>query len=212
MKQLLSLAVVTLLLVSCGPKIYQASNFNEALSKHKTVAILPAEVTMQLRPNQTKNMTQEQLDEMAMKMGYDIQEKMYGWFLRRGDKFEYTVSFQDVTQTNAKLKAAGIKYTDLKSTDRAQLAKTLGVDAIMQDRANMEKPMSEGAAIAVGLLAGAWGSTNKVETTINIHDGTSGNLLWKYDYEASGSVGSSTTKLVDALMRNATKKFPYSAR
>ena len=98
MKQLLSLAVVTLLLVSCGPKIYQASNFNEALSKHKTVAILPAEVTMQLRPNQTKNMTQEQLDEMAMKMGYDIQEKMYGWFLRRGDKFEYTVSFQDVVK------------------------------------------------------------------------------------------------------------------
>ena len=212
MKHLLSLAVVTILLVSCGPKIYQASNFNEALAKHKTVAIIPAEVTMQLRPNQTKNMTQAQLDEMAMKMGYDIQEKMYGWFLRRGNKFEYTVSFQDVTQTNAKLKEAGIKYTDLKSTDRTKLAGILGVDAIMQDRANMEKPMSEGAAIAVGLIAGAWGSTNKVETTINIHDGASGNLLWKYDYEASGSVGSSTTKLVDALMRNATKKFPYSAK
>ena len=212
MKHLLSLAVVSILLVSCGPKIYQASNFNEALAKHKTVAIIPAEVTMQLRPNQTKNMTQAQLDEMAMKMGYDIQEKMYGWFLRRGNKFEYTVSFQDVTQTNAKLKEAGIKYTDLKSTDRTKLAGILGVDAIMQDRANMEKPMSEGAAIAVGLIAGAWGSTNKVETTINIHDGASGNLLWKYDYEASGSVGSSTTKLVDALMRNATKKFPYSAK
>ncbi|HEY0751538.1 MAG TPA: hypothetical protein VGD26_10295 [Chitinophagaceae bacterium] len=212
MKKLLSLAVVSVLLTSCGPKIYQASNFNEALAKHKTVAIIPAEVTMQLRPNQTKNMTQAQLDEMAMKMGYDIQEKMYGWFLRRGNKFEYTVSFQDVTQTNAKLKEAGIKYTDLKSTDRTKLAGILGVDAIMQDRANMEKPMSEGAAIAVGLIAGAWGSTNKVETTINIHDGASGNLLWKYDYEASGSVGSSTTKLVDALMRNATKKFPYSAK
>lgn len=212
MKQLLSLAVVAILLASCGPKIYQASNFNEALAKHKTVAIIPAEVTMQLRPNQTKNMTQAQLDEMAMKMGYDIQEKMYGWFLRRGNKFEYTVNFQDVTQTNAKLKEAGIKYTDLKSTDRTKLANILGVDAIMQDRANMEKPMSEGAAIAVGLIAGAWGSTNKVETTINIHDGASGNLLWKYDYEASGSVGSSTTKLVDALMRNATKKFPYSAK
>jgi hypothetical protein len=76
----------------------------------------------------------------------------------------------------------------------------------------MEKPMSEGAAVAVGLLVGAWGNTNKIETTINIHDGTSANLLWKYDYEASGSVGSSTTKLVDALMRNAAKKFPYSAK
>ena len=72
--------------------------------------------------------------------------------------------------------------------------------------------MSEGAGVAVGLLVGAWGNTNKVNTTINIHDGKSGDLLWKYDYEASGSVGSSTTRMVDALMKNASKKFPYTAK
>jgi hypothetical protein len=212
MKNVLFLSMLALVISSCGPKIYTSSNFSTALAKHKTVAILPAEVTMQLRPNQTKNTTQEQLDEMAMKTGYDIQEKMHGWFLRRGDKYKYTVTFQDVTRTNAKLKEAGITYKDLKTTDRAKLAKLLGVDAVMQDRTNMEKPMSEGAAVAVGLLVGAWGSTNKVNTTINIHDGNSGDLLWKYDYEAQGSVGSSSTKLVDALMKNATKKFPYSAK
>jgi hypothetical protein len=212
MKNVLFLAMISVVISSCGPKIYTSSNFASALAKHKTVAILPAEVTMQLRPNQTKNTTQQQLDEMAMKTGYDIQEKMYGWFLRRGDKYQYTVTFQDVTRTNAKLKEAGISYADLKSTDRVKLAKILGVDAVMQDRTNMEKPMSEGAAVAVGLLVGAWGNTNKVETTINIHDGTTGDLLWKYDYEASGSVGSSTTKMVDALMKNASKKFPYSAK
>ena len=206
------MSILALVLASCGPQIYKSSNFSTAMAKHKTVAILPAEITMQLRPNQAKNMTQQQLDEMATKTGYDIQEKMYGWFLRRGDRFNYTVAFQDVTKTNAKLKEAGISYNDLKTTDRSKLAKILGVDAVMQDRANMEKPMSEGAAVAVGLLVGAWGNTNKVQTTINIHDGNSGDLLWKYDYEASGSVGSSTNNLVDALMRNATKKFPYSAK
>jgi len=201
-----------LIFFSCGPKIYKSADFSNALAKHKTVAILPAEVNIQLRPNQTKNLSAEQIQEMANKTAIDIQEKMYGWFLRRGDKYDYTVTFQDVTKTNAKLREAGIKYFELKTTDRAKLANILGVDAIMQDRITMEKPMSEGAAIAVGLLVGTWGSTNKVETTINIHDGTTGNLLWKYDYEASGSVGSSSTKLVDALMRNATKKFPYSAK
>lgn len=212
MKNLFFISMLAMLIVSCGPQIYKSSNFSTALAKHKTVAILPAEVSMQLRPNQTKNMTQQQLDEMATKTGYDIQEKMYGWFIRRESKFNYTVTFQDVTRTNAKLKEAGISYSDLKTTDRAKLAKILGVDAVMQDKANMEKPMSEGAAVAVGLLVGAWGNTNKVQTTINIHDGTSGDLLWKYDYEASGSVGSSTNNLVDALMRNATRKFPYSAK
>lgn len=198
--------------VSCSPKIYTASNFSNALAKHKTVAILPAEVNIQLRPNQVKKMTPEQMQDLTTKTAYDIQEKMYGWFLRRSDRFKYTVSFQDVTKTNAKLKEAGVSYADLKNTDRAKLAGILGVDAVMQDRLNTEKPMSEGAAVAVGLLVGAWGATNKAQTTINIHDGASGDLLWKYDYEASGSVGSSSTQLVDALMRNASKKFPYSAK
>ena len=208
----LSFAVLTLLLFSCGPKIYKSSSFSTALARHKTVAILPAEVTMQLRPNEAKKMSQEQLDDLASKTGYDIQEKMYGWFLRKGDKYNYTVKFQDVTKTNALLKQAGISYGDLKTTDRSKIAKVLGVDAVLQDRTTMEKPMSEGAAVAVGLLVGAWGATNKVQTTINIHDGNSGDLLWKYDYQASGSVGSSSTQLVDALMKNASKKFPYSSK
>jgi len=134
---------------------------------------------------------------------------MYGWFLRKADKYHYTVTFQDINKTNALLKKANIRYEDLGSTDRGAMAKALGVDAVIQDNIRMEKPMSDGAAVAVGLLVGAWGSTNKVETTINIHDGQSGNLLWKYDNDASGSVGSSTDKLVDALMKNASKKFPY---
>lgn len=212
MRKTLLYVLICVLATSCGPKIYQSANFTTALARHKTVAILPAEVTTKLRPNEAKKLTQEQIEELNTKTAYDIQEKMYGWFLRRGSRFSYTVSFQDVTKTNAKLKEAGIEYKDLKSTDREKLAKILGVDAVMQDRLNMEKPMSEGAAIAVGLLVGAWGATNNVETTINIHDGKSGELLWKYDYQAAGSVGSSTTKLVDALMKNATKKFPYSSK
>jgi len=199
----------SLCIAACGPKIYKSQDFDAALARHKTVAILPAEVTMKLRPNEAKKMSADQVEDLSKKTGYNVQDQMYGWFLRKTDKYHYTVTFQDVTRTNALLKQANIKYDDLKSTDRATLAKLLGVDAVIQDNVRMEKPMSEGAAVAVGLLVGAWGSTNKVETTIDIHDGQSGNLLWKYDYEAEGSVGSSADKLVDALMRNASKKFPY---
>jgi hypothetical protein len=212
MKRMFFVAAIAVVAVSCSPKVYTAANFSSALAKHKTVAILPAEVNIRLRPNEAKKLTPEQMQELTTKTAYDIQEKMYGWFLRRGDRFKYTVTFQDVIKTNSKLKEAGIAYADLKNTDRAKLASLLGVDAVMQDRLNTEKPMSEGAAMAVGLLVGAWGPTNKAQTTINIHDGTSGDLLWQYDYEVSGSVGSSSTQLVDALMRNATRKFPYSAR
>ena len=213
MKQKLLLGLLSLsLLVACGPKIYKSSEFDTAFAKHKTVAILPAEVTSRLRPNESKKVTEEQIQDMNEKTGYDIQDKMYSWFLRRSDKYKYTVTFQDITRTNSLLKGAGINYKDLPTKDRAEIAKILGVDAVLQDKSRMDKPMSEGASAAIGILFGVWGATNKVETTIDIHDGKNGHLLWKYDYEASGSIGSSTTKLVDALMRNASKKFPYSAR
>ena len=46
--------LLTTLLFSCGPKIYKSAEFDTAFAKHKTVAILPAEVTTQLRPNEAK--------------------------------------------------------------------------------------------------------------------------------------------------------------
>ncbi len=211
-RNLLAFFSLAFVLAACGPKIYKSAEFDTALARHKTVAILPAEVTTRLRPNEAKRLTTEQLEDINKKTGYDIQDKMYSWFLRRSDRFRYTVTFQDITRTNALLTQAGVTYANLGSKDRAELAQLLGVDAVLQDRSTMDKPMSDGAALAVGIVFGAWGSTNNVQTTINIHDGKTGNLLWKYDYTASGSVGSSPNNLVNGLMRNASKKFPYSAK
>lgn len=209
-KYVLSSLFLGIILGSCGPKIYKSSAFDSALAKHKTVAILPADVSTRLRPNESKKITPEQLASMNEKTGFAIQDKMYSWFLRRSDKFQYTVTFQDVTRTNALLKQAGISYSDLAVKDRVELSKLLGVDAVLQNRTSLDKPMSEGAAVAVGVIFGVWGNTNSAQTTINIHDGQTGNLLWKYDYEAAGSIGSSADNLVNGLMRNASKKFPYS--
>ncbi|MGZ8558623.1 MAG: hypothetical protein ACXWWC_09830 [Chitinophagaceae bacterium] len=118
--QLLFLSVA---FTACGPKIYKSADFGTALGRHKTVAILPADVTTQLRPNQAKKMTEEQIAELSQKTGFDIQDKMYSWFLRRSGKFNYTVTFQDVTKTNTLLKQAGIEYKDLATRDRAEIAK-----------------------------------------------------------------------------------------
>ena len=206
------LVLIAFVFASCGPKIYKSSAFDAALTKHKTVAILPADVSTRLRPNEAKKVTIEQLNDINEKTGFAIQDKIYSWFLRRSDKYQYTVTFQDITRTNALLKQAGISYNDLATKDRTELSKLLGVDAVLENRTSLDKPMSDGAAVAMGVIFGVWGNTNSAQTTINIHDGKSGNLLWKYDYDAAGSIGSSADKLVNALMRNASKKFPYSTK
>lgn len=198
-------------LAACTPKIYQSPDFDKVTRRHKLVAILPADVAIHLRPNQMKNLTSEQIKEQEENTGYEIQEAMYGWLLHRSMNYNYTVKFQDIAKTNTLLKEADLEYAEIKTKDRNTLAQLLGVDAVIQDITVMDKPMSDGAAIALVAILGTWGATNKVKTTINIYDGASSDLLWKYDFEASGSVGSSTDQLVRALMRNASRKFPYQA-
>ncbi len=199
------IACAAIMISSCGPKIYKSDNFETSKATVKTLAILPFTVTIDTK-RLPKGTTMETLKESEQKTGYDVQGNSYSWFLKRSK--DYTVSFQDIDRTNSLLKKAGISYDDISLQDKGELCKLLGVDAVISGRIRMSKPMSEGAAVVVGLLAGAWGATNKTTTSLTIHDGKSG-LLWKYDYDASGSVGSSAERLTSALMKNASKKFPY---
>jgi hypothetical protein len=68
--------------------------------------------------------------------------------------------------------------------------------------------MSEGAAIAVGLLAGVWGPTNEATASLSIHDQSTDKMIWNYSHKLSSSL-STPARLVDALMRQASKKMPY---
>lgn len=208
----LSLSIFVFFLCGCAPVIYKTKDFSSKTAMHKTVAILPADVIIQLRPREMKNTTAEQIIRLEEQTGRSIQDNMYTWFLKRSNKFKYTVSFQDVSRTNALLLQAGLDYDHIHTKTKDELARLLEVDAVISTKATMEKPMSDGAAIVVGVLIGSWGNTNQVQTSISINESTTGELIWKYDYSASGSVGSSPARLVDNLMRNASKKFPYNKK
>ncbi len=85
----------------------------------------------------------------------------------------------------------------------------LGVDGILTSNYGLSKPMSEGAAVATILLVGVWGSTNEVHVSLSISDCMNKKLIWNYDHKYSGSIGSSSSRLVDELMRDASEKMPY---
>ena len=212
MKTLIVVFFFSFLLAGCAPTIYKAQDFDSITATHKIVAILPVDVNIQLRPNELKKTSEQQLTEMERKTGMTIQDKMYSWFLKRSVKFKYTVRFQDISRTNALLLQNNINYNELRAKTRDELARLLGVDAVICTRMTMNKPMSEGAALAIGILVGTWGSTNDVLTNITINEAQKGELVWRYDYSASGSVGSDPDRLVDVLMRNASKKFPYNTK
>jgi hypothetical protein len=126
--------------------------------------------------------------------------------LKRKMQGRIAQEIHDIETTNIKLKKAGYPET-LLSPD--EMCKILGVDGVLGSNYALSKPMSDGAAVAMTLLVGFGGATNEVRVSLNIRDCSTPKLIWNYDHKFSGSMGSSPSRLVDNLMKNASKKMPY---
>lgn len=211
MKTFIGLSFVLLILLSflsCGPTIYTAPNFEEFRKNHKTISILPFEVIID--PNKLpKDYDLDMKKNAEEAEAYNFQQELYMRFLEKYEKGEYTIKFQDIAKTNALLNKLNINNFNIKNYTKEELRMILSSDAIISGTIHRSKPMSTGTAIVLGVLFGAWGNTNEVNVSLDLHDGNTGELLWKYDHKASGSVGSSSEKLAESLMKGISKKFPY---
>jgi hypothetical protein len=190
--------------------IYVNPDFAKLARSHKQLAILPFDVTMDLRPKERAQITDEQMREMEINEGEGVQSALHSYFLKKKGQNEFKVDFQDPRKTNAELTKAGIDLNNVREHTPAELAKLLGVDGVVWGDLHTTKPMSEGASVALGLLVGVWGPTNAGSISIQISDGDSEEILWKYDKTLSREFGSDINTVVDAMMRKASRKFPYN--
>lgn len=190
--------------------IYTNPNFDQIASDHRTVAIIPFKAVIKLRPKDMADMAAEDLARMEQQEGESVQSALYGYFLKRQGKDDYRVAFQDISKTNALLAKNGITHDVLSEYTMSELAGMLGVDAVISGRLESNKPISEGAAVALSLLVGVYGPTNSGKVSIFINDGADDELLWKYEKALSRSLGSDTNTIVNALMRKASRQFPYA--
>ena len=189
--------------------IYTNPNFDQLAKDHKILAVIPFEANVKLRPKQMKEMTGEDVARMEEQEGESVQSALFSYFLKRKDKHEFNVEFQDISRTNALLAKNGITYESMGEYTTEDLAKMLEVDGIVSGLLVTDKPMSEGGAIALGILTGISAPTNSGKIAININDGATGELLWKYEKALSRDLGSDTNQIINALMRKASRKFPY---
>lgn len=200
-KQFTVVLILSVLLSSCA-KIFYSPDAYTLARNHSSVAILPPSVSIAA----SRKVDAQALIEQQKTESVNFQKEMYSWLLKRKMQGKITPEIQDIETTNAKLKKAG--YTDNNLTPE-ELCNILGVDGVLGSNYSLSKPMSQGAAIALGVLFGAWGATNEVVVSLNIKDCSNKKLIWNYDHKFSGSIGSSPARLVDGLMRDASKKMPY---
>lgn len=199
-------------MVLAQTRLYVNPKFPEIAKHQKIIAIIPFTTTIQLRPKQMRNTTPAQLKTMEVNEGKGVQTALYSWFLKRGEKGKLLVKVQDPNVTDVKLKQAGIKIEDYSDHTPAEIAKILGVDAIVMGTLKTTKPMSAGVSAALGVLVGVWGVTNRATMNLFIYNETDGSVLLNYNKGIRGSLGSSTQDMVNILMRKASRRIAYVSK
>ncbi|WP_222616892.1 hypothetical protein [Flavobacterium kayseriense] len=160
MKNLFVLSVVLLSLLgySQEKQIFESPNMKQLIEGHKTVAILPFKATIAYK-KLPKGYSDEAKKVEELAMGTQMQSGLYTYLLRKSD--DYTVQVQDVEKTNSLLKKANL-FDKLDEALPEDIAKVLGVDAVIKCSYAYEKTGSEGATIVKTLLIGF--GTGKVAT------------------------------------------------
>ena len=193
--------------------LYENPKFDSIAENHKSIAILAFNTTVELRKKQMEKMTVEDLKKLELNEANSIQISMYSWFLKRKKNGKLkTIEIQDPKRTNAILLKNNITEENINAYTIEELAKLLKVDAIISGDYKTNKPMSEGASIALGLLVGFWGSTNSSTINMSVHNAMDGVLLWNYNKKVSGSIGSNSDDLINKLMRKASRRLSYTKK
>jgi hypothetical protein len=212
------LKILCLSLVLCSAQflfgqtkeIFLDPNFQSLAKDHKILAILPFKATISLRPKQMEKMSAEEFRKLQVDQGLAVQGALQTYFLKQKSNKNISVDFQELGKTNALLEKSGIDEENIGKFTPEELSQLLEVDGVIGGTISTSKPMSDGASLAMGLLVGFYGSTNSGKCSISITDGKTGKLLWKYDKTLSRSLGSDLNTIINAMMRKASRKFPYN--
>jgi hypothetical protein len=216
MKRIKALIVILILMTLISEKgfsqnrLYENPKFPGIARTHKIIAVLPFNATVNLRPKQMEQITPSQMEKMSRDGGYNIQQSMYSWFLTRKQRGSLMVDVQSPAETNAIMEKNNIDYTTMSRFTPQQLAEILNVDAVIMGAFQSSKPMSEGASVALGLLVGFWGTTDKAVINMFIYNGADGETLFNYNRAINGSIGTNTDNLINKLMRKASRKVAYT--
>jgi hypothetical protein len=134
MKKIILLTIVTISFLACKVKRYEAADFKQRTATHKMVAILPPAISYTSPTAGTLTIfkdKEQQIKNESNALHYHI----YNRVLRESNKKNpVNIAFQDIAKTNSLLQAAGIGQKELKEKSSEELAKILGVDAVMVNK------------------------------------------------------------------------------
>jgi hypothetical protein len=201
---LLSLLFSNIIFSQSNKQIFSSPNLKEAVGIHKTVAVLPFKASISYK-QLPKNFNPETNKQEEKKLAQNLQIGIYTYLLRKSN--DYSVVVQDIERTNILLKQNNMD-DKLDEFTADQLAKILGVDAVIKCSYAYEKTHSEASAILADIFL--WrGSVASATLTMGIYDGKDGTLLWRFTKEMNEHIEDSANGIMESQMKKIGRNFPY---
>lgn len=202
---ILLIAVFLFTAVNAQKNVYESNRFDQLSKDHKTLAIIPFFTHLELE----EEVSQKELNELEEKEGHAVQDALETFFGRGKKRKKFSVEFQNIENTNAILTRNKITYANIDTYTIKQLSKILGVDGIVSGNLDLNILLSKGIPAEFSFLDYILGDANYGRIGIKISDGKTGKLLWKFENKITKKSGRNTDDLIDRMMKNVTRRFPY---
>jgi hypothetical protein len=205
-----------------------------ALASHRTVAVLPFEVTLdglRLRympyymgvdsTAATQHKLSAEQQQEASQVAYQMQQAVAEQLLKQQPPKGYRVQFQPVAETNRRLQAAGITYDNLLSQPMSQLRQVLGVDAVLSGQVMLYQAVPKGLGLALRILSDepllasnqpSALASSQTTASLALFDCQRDRLVWRYDFARTGPNALKPARLAPRLVQAALPAFPYCQR
>jgi len=197
--------ILSLHTVVSQKSVYLHPNFNAYASNHRTIAILPFYVDLEL-PNEPSEFLRRQFLESE---GLAVQQALAYYFESKSNSKDLSVLFQPLGLTQKKLQLAGLDYRSIGQKSSKELAQILEVDVLISGNLSLSVLLSDGIDndfnwVDLWIMAPEFG-----RLAIKISDGKTGKLLWRYEKAIDRRSGKNTKELIEKLMKQAARSFPY---
>lgn len=219
------LTLLALSILSCAKRnVYRSNDFEAQSYQHRTIAILPFQI-MQTGYKQ-KNTTEESIKAANEKWGYTFQESLQAYVLRYTAKNKKgpITTFQSVQKTNAILSEKGMDIETVYRQKPEDLAKLLGVDAVLMTTLENEKQFSDN--VAYGLAAGRkilsvvgqgdkagilYHNASDINMNTALYDADDSKILWQTFKKGGTDLPNKVDDLVEYYSSWIAKRFPYKS-
>ncbi|MGB2040179.1 MAG: hypothetical protein ACPHX0_05725 [Flavobacteriales bacterium] len=193
-------------------QLYELQGFRELALTHTTIAILPFKGAAFVSPLQSMMQDDADIRRESDLRGLEMQATLESWFLKRSERGKFIVQVQPTTETNAILNDNDVTLDNLTERTPQEVAKLLGVDAIVTGMVQARQPSMLMAAAVSWMTQGGSNVNSYAMLDLEVYDTEYGELQCNYRKRILRSPLVGESRLLHILARKTSRRIAYKGK